>query len=121
MAPPIFVPGPACIPPRGRLLRRAVAVMAVNVVHFQAAMAKHSAVHLEAMLNYFVSTVHSAASKVFASPGIEPTFFFVFASVVQDKKNHKTLFFFEFQLDGQWCQKAFFFLELTSFCRDFAF
>eukprot|EP00667_Euglena_gracilis_P004049 EG_transcript_4064 len=46
-----------------RLLRRAVAVMAVNVVHFQAAMAKHSAVHLEAMLNYFVSTVHSAASK----------------------------------------------------------
>eukprot|EP00667_Euglena_gracilis_P000852 EG_transcript_853 len=46
-----------------RLLRRCVAVMAVNVVRFQAEVAQRPAVHLEAMLNRFISAVHGVASK----------------------------------------------------------
>eukprot|EP00667_Euglena_gracilis_P001184 EG_transcript_1185 len=46
-----------------RLLRRSVAAMVVNVIHFQAEVAQRSAVHLEGMMNRFISTVHSLASK----------------------------------------------------------
>eukprot|EP00667_Euglena_gracilis_P001096 EG_transcript_1095 len=46
-----------------RLMRRSAAVMAVNVVAFQAELTQRSAAHVEALLNRFISTVHRVASQ----------------------------------------------------------
>eukprot|EP00667_Euglena_gracilis_P002143 EG_transcript_2142 len=47
-----------------RLMRRSAAVMAVNVVRFQAEAAQRSTGHVEGNLNRVISAVHGAASKV---------------------------------------------------------
>eukprot|EP00667_Euglena_gracilis_P007813 EG_transcript_7897 len=46
-----------------RLLRRNVAAMVVNIVHFQAEVAQRSPTHLEDTLNRVICLVHSTASK----------------------------------------------------------
>eukprot|EP00668_Euglena_longa_P026817 GGOE01033539.1.p1 GENE.GGOE01033539.1~~GGOE01033539.1.p1 ORF type:complete len:393 (-),score=111.35 GGOE01033539.1:1074-2252(-) len=46
-----------------RLVRRNVAVMAVNIARFQGEIGQRSANHLEGTLNRLISTVHRSASK----------------------------------------------------------